>query len=70
MLIIPALGRQRGEVSEFKVSLSYVLRPCFKRGKKKVWKRRKKVFVLAHLIQQLLMFGFFFSNFICINHLL
>lgn len=62
MLIIPALGRKRGEVSEFKVSLSCVLRPSFKRGKKKVWERRKKeVFVLAHLIQQLLMFGFIFS---------
>lgn len=26
----PSISRQRGEVSEFKVSLSYILRHCFK----------------------------------------
>lgn len=69
MLIIPALGRKRGEVSEFKVSLSCVLRPCFKREKKKFGKEGKRSICSCSLIQQLLMFGFFFSNFIWINHL-
>jgi hypothetical protein len=33
MLVIPALGRLRQEKIKFKVSLGYIVRPCFKKPK-------------------------------------
>jgi hypothetical protein len=39
--VIPALGRLKQEDSEFKASLGYILRPCFKKKKKGVGEIRE-----------------------------